>query len=114
MSGGIAYVFDEAGDFATRCNQEMVELMALVDAEEIEAVKNMVFRHVEYTGSRRATEVLVSWDEWLPKFVRVIPHDYKRVLEAQKRMRESGMTHEGAEMAAFELNSRALARAGGK
>ena len=114
MSGGIAYVFDEAGDFATRCNQEMVGLTALEDAEEIEAVKNMVFRHVEYTGSRRATELLVSWDEWLPRFVRLIPHDYKRVLEAQKQMRASGMTYEGAEMAAFELNSRALARAGGK
>jgi glutamate synthase (ferredoxin) len=80
----------------------------------MESVKNMVFRHAEYTGSSRATSVLLAWDEWLPKFVRVIPHDYKRVLEAQQQMRQSGMTHERAEMAAFELNSRSLARAAGQ
>jgi glutamate synthase (ferredoxin) len=84
------------------------------DQDEIESIKTMIFRHAEYTGSSRATEVLLGWDEWLPKFVRVIPHDYKRVLEAQMQMRESGMTQEGAEMAAFELNSRALARAAGQ
>jgi glutamate synthase (ferredoxin) len=114
MSGGIAYVLDENEDFATRCNQAMVQLTSVAEAEEIESIKNMVFRHAEYTGSSRATEVLLSWDQWLPKFVRVIPHDYKRVLEAQKEMRKSGMTHERAEMAAFELNSRALARAAGQ
>ena len=97
-----------------RCNQAMVQLSSLEDVEEIESLKNMVFRHAEYTGSSRAAEVLLQWDEWLPKFVRVVPHDFKRVLEAQKQMMESGMTHEGAEMAAFELNSRALARAAGQ
>ena len=114
MSGGIAYVLDEKGDFGRRCNQAMVQLSSLEDVEEIESLKNMVFRHAEYTGSSRAAEVLLQWDEWLPKFVRVIPHDFKRVIEAQKQMMESGMTHEGAEMAAFELNSRALARAAGQ
>jgi glutamate synthase (ferredoxin) len=114
MSGGIAYVFDETGDFRRCCNKEMVQLTHIEDEQEIESVKNMIYRHAEYTGSSRATEVLRSWDEWLPKFVRVIPHDYKRVLEAQKQMREKGMTREGAEMAAFELNSHAVARAGGK
>ncbi|MGH9881489.1 MAG: glutamate synthase-related protein, partial [Pyrinomonadaceae bacterium] len=114
MSGGIAYVLDEKGDFEKRCNQEMVQLSALRDAAEIEFVKNMVYRHAEYTGSTRATEVLLSWDAWLPRFVCILPHDYKRVLETQKQMKENGMTDEGAEMAAFELNSHALARAAGK
>ena len=114
MSGGIAYVLDEKGDFRRRCNRAMVELTSVEDADEMESIKNMIFRHAEYTGSSCATEVLLQWDDWLPKFVRVIPHDYKRVLEAQKQMRESGMTHEGAEMAAFELNSHALARAAGQ
>jgi glutamate synthase (ferredoxin) len=114
MSGGIAYVLDEDGDFARRCNKSMVQLTSVEDAEEVESIKNMVFRHAEYTGSSRATEVLVQWDAWLPKFVRVIPHDYKRVLEAEKQMRESGMTHEVAEMAAFELNSHSLARTAGQ
>jgi glutamate synthase (ferredoxin) len=113
MSGGIAYVLDETGQFATRCNREMVQLTSLVEKEEIELVKNMVFRHAEYTGSARATEVLLCWEELLPKFVRVFPHDYRRALEAQKQMKERGMTDEGAEMAAFELNSRLLARAAG-
>jgi glutamate synthase (ferredoxin) len=114
MSGGIAYVLDEKGDFGKRCNKAMVQLTGVEDVDEMDSIKNMIFRHAEYTGSSRATEVLLQWDEWLPKFVRVIPHDYKRVLEAQKQMRESGMTHEGAEMAAFELNSKALARAAGQ
>jgi glutamate synthase (NADPH/NADH) large chain len=114
MSGGIAYVLDEKGDFRRRCNKAMVELTSVEDADEMESIKNMIFRQAEYTGSSRATDVLLSWDDWLPKFVRVIPHDYKRVLEAQKQMRESGMTHEGAEMAVFESNSRALARAAGQ
>jgi glutamate synthase (NADPH) large chain len=114
MSGGIAYVLDEKGNFATRCNKAMVQLTSVEDLDEMEALKNMIFRHAEYTGSCRAIEVLLQWDEWLPKFVRVIPHDYKRVLDAQKQMRESGMTREGAEMAAFELNSHSLARAAGQ
>src|SRR3989442_3965301 len=114
MSGGIAYVLDEKGDFGSRCNKAMVQLTGVEDVDEVDSIKNMIFRHAEYTGSSRATEVLLSWEEWLPKFVRVIPHDYKRVLEAQKQMRESGMTHEGAEMAAFDLNSHSLARAAGQ
>jgi glutamate synthase (ferredoxin) len=114
MSGGIAYVLDEQGDFSTRCNQEMVMLTPLADAVEIERVKDMIFRQAEYTGSRRATEILLAWDQWLPKFRRIIPHDYKRVLDAQQQMRENGLTEEEAEMAAFELNSHDLARAGGK
>ena len=114
MSGGIAYVFDEHGDFWRRCNQEMVQLTELTDEEEIEAVKDMIFRHAEYTSSVRATDVLLLWDEWLPRFVRVIPNDYHRVLAAQKQMKRDGMTYEEAEMAAFELNSHDLARVGGK
>jgi glutamate synthase (ferredoxin) len=114
MSGGIAYVLDEQGDFATRCNKEMVMLTPLDDDAERELVKDMIFRHAEYTGSPRATQVLLSWDENLPKFRRIIPHDYKRVLDAQQQMREKGLTEEEAEMAAFELNSHDLARVGGK
>ena len=114
MSGGIAYVLDEQGDFAKRCNKEMVQLTSLADPQEIEMVKDMIFRHAEYTGSHRATDLLLQWDESLPKFVRVIPHDYGRVLEAQARMKLEGMTREDAELAAFELNSHDLARVGGK
>jgi glutamate synthase (NADPH) large chain len=114
MSGGLAYVLDTSGDFSRRCNTEMVEITSLDDEEEIETVKDMIFRHVEATQSVRATEVLLSWNEWLPKFVRVIPNDYRRVLDAQKQGRHDGMTYEEAVMAAFESNSHDLARVGGR
>jgi glutamate synthase (ferredoxin) len=113
MSGGIAYVMDERGDFASRCNTEMVQLSLLRDAEEIEVVKQQIFRHAEYTGSIRATEILLSWEEFAPKFVVVMPNDYQRVLETQKQMLETGLNAEEAEMAAFESNARVLAQAVG-
>ncbi len=114
MSGGLAYVLDIDGDSSRRCNTEMIELTGLDDEEEIEAVKDMIFRHVEATGSVRGAEVLISWSEWLPKFVRVIPNDYRRVLEAQSRGRREGMAYEQVVMAAFESNSHDLARVGGR
>ncbi len=114
MSGGVAYVLDEGGRFAANCNKEMVGLSKLDDAQEINLLHGMVFRHQQLTGSKRAEEVLAAWNNWIPYFVRIMPHDYKRVLEAQKRMRETGLTQEQAEMAAFELNSHDLARLGGK
>jgi glutamate synthase (ferredoxin) len=114
MSGGVAYVLDEGGLFAANCNKEMVGLSKLDDAQEINLVHGMIFRHAQLTGSKRAEEVLAAWSHWIPYFVRIMPHDYKRVLEAQKRMRETGLSQEQAEMAAFELNSHDLARLGGK
>jgi glutamate synthase (ferredoxin) len=114
MSGGIAYVLATDDKFYQRCNTEMVELSDLEDESEIETVRNMVFRHVEATGSALATEILVSWREWLPRLVRVIPNDYRRVLEARSRGRRDGLTYEQAVMSAFEVNSHDLARAGGR
>jgi len=114
MSGGIAYVLDEDEDFAERCNKEMVLLYRLRYPEEIEFVKNLVFRHAQLTGSARAHKVLVEWDYFMPRFVRVVPNDYNRVLQAQRKMRETGLSPEEAEMAAFELNVADVARVGGK
>jgi len=73
----------------------------------------MSFRHLEYTGSARATELLVAWDEALPRFARVIPHDYGRVLEEERSTKMGGLTEIDAAMAAFESNARDLARAAG-
>jgi glutamate synthase (ferredoxin) len=114
MSGGIAYVLDEHGSFEGRCNKEMVGLGPLDDPEEIEAVLAMIRRHAQYTGSARAQQMLVNWTEWRPLFVRVIPHDYRRVVETQKQMLLKGMTPEEAEMAAFEMNAKDAARLHGK
>jgi glutamate synthase (NADPH/NADH) large chain len=114
MSGGIAYVLDENREMHNNLNGEMVGTGPLDDPAEIEMVLTMIRRHLEYTGSKRARNVLGSWSEFRPLFVRLIPHDYKRVLEAQNKMLASGLSREEAEMAAFELNSKDAARIHGK
>jgi glutamate synthase (NADPH/NADH) large chain len=113
MSGGIAYVLDRDGDFHLNCNTQMVDLTRIEDESEIELVKQLIFQHAEYTRSARATEILLAWEQYLPAFVRVIPHDYQRVLEAQLQMQTTGLSSEEAAMAAFESNALQLARAAG-
>jgi glutamate synthase (ferredoxin) len=112
MSGGIAWVHDADGTFASRCNTEMVGIET-VPAAEADELRALVERHRELTGSDLASDLLADWDATVVRFVRVIPHDYRRVLEAQERMRATGLDPEAAEMAAFEENARDLARAGG-
>jgi glutamate synthase (ferredoxin) len=114
MSGGIAYVLDEVGDFPRHCNHEMVKLFPLEDPEEIELVQDMIRRHAHYTKSDRGWKVLALWDELLPKLVKVYPNDYRRVIETQKRFKAQGLSEEEAIMAAFEENAHDLARVGGK
>jgi glutamate synthase (ferredoxin) len=113
MSGGIAYVLDEAGDFATRCNTQMVGLEKLEDLAEIEEVRQMIRRYVEDTDADHAADLLDRWGETVAKFVKVIPHDYKRMQEAIARVEASGLSGEEALLAAFEDNARSTARAGG-
>jgi glutamate synthase (NADPH/NADH) large chain len=107
-------VLDDDRDFAKRCNKEMVQLQILDEPDEIEFVKDLVFRHARLTGSARAQKLLVDWELVVPRLVCVVPNDYKRVIDAQRRMREAGMSADEAEMAAFELNVQDAARAGGK
>jgi glutamate synthase (ferredoxin) len=114
MSGGIAYVLDETGDFPRRYNSEMVMLYPLDDPEEIEQVQAMIRRHAEAAKSDRAWRVLALWDEMVPKFVKVYPNDYRRVIETQKRLKAKGLSEEDAIMAAFEENAHDIARVGGK
>ena len=85
MSGGIAYVFDETGDFPSRCNQEMVDLEPVEDMEDAEELHGLVQHHLDYTGSANAKRILEDWNALLPKFVKVYPQDYRRVIEARKR-----------------------------
>ena len=113
MSGGAAYVMDEKGDFPSRVNGQMVGLEKLEDAQEIEELRQMIQRHFDYTKSRRAFAILSRWEDNLPKFVKVMPKDYKRVLQAMQRVREQGLTGDQAVMAAFEANSRDASRVGG-
>ncbi len=113
MSGGVAYIMDEAGDFSKRCNLQMVGIENLEDADEIEALWKLIQRHQAYTNSVRATKILENWKEYTPKFVKVMPKDYKRVLQSLKRVEQSGLTGDEAIMVAFEENSRDVARVGG-
>ncbi len=113
MSGGVAYVLDEAGDFASRCNQQMVDLETLEDATEIAEVEGMIRRHADYTNSELAWRILGDWDKKVPKFVKVMPKDYKRMLEAFDRMEAAGLSGEEAVMAAFEQNKNDQARVSG-
>ncbi|HWP93601.1 MAG TPA: glutamate synthase large subunit [Thermodesulfobacteriota bacterium] len=113
MSGGVAYVLDETDDFDRRCNKEMVYLERLEDVKEIEEIRELIRKHADYTRSSRARNLLAIWDEVVPKFVKVMPRDYKRMLQAMKRVQEAGLSGEEAVMAAFEENKRDLARVSG-
>jgi glutamate synthase (ferredoxin) len=113
MSGGVAYVLDEAGDFARRINQQMVGIETIEDADESAAVKALVQKHLDATGSVRARTLLAHWDAVVPRFVKVMPKDYKRVLTSMKRAHEQGLSGDAAVMAAFEENARDLSRVGG-
>jgi glutamate synthase domain-containing protein 3 len=81
MSGGTAYVYDPTGLFDTRCNLDMVDLEGVFAARDVSLLKAMLERHLELTGSQRALFILENWASQLPFFVKVMPIDYRRVLE---------------------------------
>jgi glutamate synthase (NADPH) large chain len=85
MTGGIAYVLDESGEFqGTKCNRASVDLEAL-ETKDAADVRYWIARHAEHTGSPRANWILENWDALLPKFVKVFPHEYKRVLGVKRQ-----------------------------
>ncbi|HSB81514.1 MAG TPA: glutamate synthase large subunit [Candidatus Methylomirabilis sp.] len=98
MSGGIAYVLDEAGDFERQCNQEMADLEALGEPEDVTLVWDLLRKHAESTQSARAKKILANWERMLPKFVKVMPRDYRRVLTAQAKARAEGREPEWEEL----------------
>jgi glutamate synthase (ferredoxin) len=112
MSGGVAYLLDEKGDFATRCNLQMVGIEKL-DEEDVATLKAMIENHAINTKSTRAATILREWATYLPKFVKVMPRDYKRVLAAIKKAKADGLTGDDALNAAFEANSKDASRVGG-
>jgi glutamate synthase (ferredoxin) len=114
MSGGVAYVYDEDGSFPKNCNQEMVKLYPLEDAEDVAEVKELLQKFYQHTGSERPQRILNDWEAYRPRFVKVYPHDYRRVIETQRRFKLQGLSDEAAVMAAFEENAHDLARVGGK
>ena len=101
MSGGIAYIYDEDGTFPGHCNQEMSDLLPLKDTEEVNEVKDMIERHVQYTQSALAKEILSNWKGASQKFVKVMPRDYRKILDAIERVKERGLEGEEATLTAF-------------
>ncbi len=98
MSGGIAYVFDIDGDFRRRCNLGMVDVERLDQPDEIGLVRDLIRRHIELTGSTCAAGILRDWVDVQPRFVRIMPRDYKRVLLAEARARAEGRQPTFAEL----------------
>ncbi|MBI2491883.1 MAG: glutamate synthase large subunit [Candidatus Rokubacteria bacterium] len=98
MSGGIAFVLDVDGDFKRRCNLGMVDLEPLDRAEEIALVRDLIGRHVAHTGSAYARKILADWLGLQPRFVKVMPKDYKRVLLAEARAHAEGRAPTFAEL----------------
>ena len=101
MSGGIAYVLDEDWDFYTRVNKDMVSLEPVEHKYDVSLLKDLIREHVEATGSPRGKEILDNFGEYLPKFKKVLPHDYDKMLRLIAQMEEKGEDSEQAQIAAF-------------
>jgi glutamate synthase (ferredoxin) len=80
MSGGRAFVFDDSGDFPARCNQEMVDLEAVTERDDLTLLRDLLIQHAGYTGSRVAALLLGDWENSVARFVKVMPRDYRRAL----------------------------------
>ncbi len=101
MSGGIAYVLDEDWDFYQRVNKDMVSLEPVEHKYDVSLLKELIREHVELTGSARGREILDNFSEYLPKFKKVLPHDYDRMLRLIAKMEEKGQDSEQAQIEAF-------------
>jgi glutamate synthase domain-containing protein 3 len=112
MSGGVAYVLDDDGTFKNRCNFETVTLERL-DQSDLQEVEELLKRHAVYTRSSRAWQLLALWQETAAKFVKVMPKDYRRVLEALREAESKGLVGDEALMAAFEANKNDASRVSG-
>lgn len=113
MSGGIAYVLDLDENFCESCNAEMVDLVKITDAVELAELKELIIKHHDYTNSSLAQKILDDFDHYAKQFTKVLPRDYKRMLDAMERVKALGLTGDEALMAAFEENNRDLSRVSG-
>ncbi len=106
MSGGIAYVLDEHNDLYMRLNKEMVSSYEITNKYDMMELKDMIKEHVTSTNSAKGKEILEHFNEYLPKFKKIIPHDYERVLKTIVQMEEKGLSAEQAQIEAFYANTR--------
>ena len=106
MSGGVAYVLDEENDLYKRLNKEMVSSSELTSKYDVLELKEMIQEHVALTNSDKGKQILEHFGEYLPKFKKIIPHDYERVLKTIVQMEEKGLSAEQAQIEAFYANLR--------
>ncbi len=106
MSGGIAYVLDEENDLYTRVNKEMVYASEITSKYDVLELKEMIREHVAYTNSPKGKEILEHFGAYLPRFKKIIPYDYDRMLRTIVQMEEKGLSAEQAQIEAFYVNMR--------
>ena len=101
MSGGVAYVLDEDSSLYTKLNKQLVSSREVTDKYDVLELKNMIQEHVAYTNSEKGKMILDNFSEYLPKFKKIIPHDYENMLKAIVQMEEKGLSSEQAQIEAF-------------
>ena len=101
MSGGVAYVLDEDRDLYTRLNKEMVDFSELGDKYDVIELKSLIEEHVAATGSKKGQKILDDFENYIPKFKKIIPHDYKNMMAAIASFEEKGLSPEQAQIEAF-------------
>ncbi len=104
MSGGIAYVLDEDRSLYKRLNKELVSFEEVTNKYNVLELKNLIQEHVAYTNSEKGKRILDHFSEYLPKFKRIVPHDYRRMMNAIVQMEEKGLNSEQAQIEAFYAN----------
>jgi glutamate synthase (ferredoxin) len=106
MSGGIAYVLDEERDLYRRVNKSLVAMGPVTEKYDIAQLRKLIEAHVQATGSPRGKRILERFEEYLPYFKKILPHDYNRMMQSIAQFEEKGMKREQAEIDAFYENTR--------
>ena len=107
MSGGIAYVLDEDSSLYKKLNKELVSTEEVTDKYDVLELKEMIQQHVAYTNSIKGKQILDNFGDYLPKFKKIVPHDYKRMMQRIVQMEEKGLSSEQAQIEAFYANKAA-------
>ena len=106
MSGGIAYVLDEDSNLYMNMNKELVSVSGVTEKYDVAELKNIIEEHVKVTGSPKGKEILDNFEEYLPKFKKILPDDYAKMMQTMYAMEEKGMSPEQAKIEAFYINTR--------
>ena len=106
MSGGIAYVLDEDSNLYMNMNKELVSVSGVTEKYDVAELKDIITEHVNVTGSPKGKEILDNFEEYLPKFKKVLPNDYAKMMQTMYAMEEKGMSPEQAKIEAFYINTR--------